>query len=165
MFLFLLEEQVDEWIEQWSAKEKQFGTAAEKLYGLADHVAEDFQNPLIRAADEFRASEAAAPAVSEQILLAVQRQRKIFHSVLQEAIDEGVIDRRHDPDQLAQILYAVFAGLNTARHEPLAASAELHRMAVSVFLHGTAARSTAEDVPLKLHIVPESARKQTSDKP
>lgn len=161
----MLEEQVDEWIEMWSAKELQYRSAIEKLYGLADHVAADFQNPLIRAADEFRASEAATPAVIEQIMQAVQRQRKIFHSVLQEAIADGVIDHRHDPDQLAQILYAVFAGLNTARHEPLAAPAELHRTAVTVFLHGTAVRSTAEAVPLKLHIVPESARKQTSDKP
>lgn len=161
MFLYLLEKQVDEWMEKWSAKELQYSSAVEKLYGLADHVAEDFQNPLIRAADEFRASEAAAPAVSEQIMLAVQRQRRIFHAVLQEAIDEGVIDPRHDPDQLAQILYAVFSGLNTARHEPLAAPAELHRMAVAVFLHGT----TLEAAPLELHIVPESARNQTSDKP
>jgi len=161
----LLEEQVDEWIEQWSAKEQRYRSAMDKLYGLADHIADDLQNPLTSAADEFRASEAAAPAVVEQIMLAVQRQRRIFHSVLQEAIEEGVVDSRHDPDQLVQILYALFAGLHASRHEPgLTEPATLHRTAVSVFLHGTAAKSTAEAAPLKLHIVPESAREQTSGK-
>jgi AcrR family transcriptional regulator len=138
LFLYLLEEHVDEWRAQWSVKEQQYRTATEKLYGLADHVSDDFRNPLMKAAEEFRSSEAADPAVAAQIMIAVQKQREIFHSIVQEAIEDGELGG-YDKDQLAFILYALFAGIGTLHHdrnvEELIA---LSHTAISVFLHGTA---------------------------
>ncbi|KQL45790.1 TetR family transcriptional regulator [Brevibacillus choshinensis] len=149
LFLYLIEEQVDEWIEQWSSKEKQCQTVSEKLYGLADHVADELKNPLTKAAEEFRGSETANPEVVKQIMLAVQKQREVFHSVLQEAIDKGEIGG-YDKNQLAFILYALFAGLGAARHErKMEEQIELHRMAISIFLHGT---TIQPDCPRKVAV-------------
>ncbi|CAM3429078.1 TetR/AcrR family transcriptional regulator [Brevibacillus invocatus] len=138
LFLHLLVEQVDEWLVQWSVKENHYRTATEKLYGLAEHVADDLRNPLMKAADEFRSSVAADPAVAEQIKIAVRRQREIFHSVIQEALEEEEIGG-YDREQLAMILYALIAGLGTVRHERrLEEITSLHHTAISIFLHGTA---------------------------
>nr|WP_237690792.1 TetR family transcriptional regulator C-terminal domain-containing protein [Paenibacillus caui] len=132
----MIEAQVDEWIERWAAKEHQYRTVAEKLYGLADHTADDLQNPLIKAAEEFSGSQTADPAVAEQILNAMNKQRDIFQQVLREGIASGEIQGGTE-QQLTLILFALIAGLGAVRYElELDELRPLHRTAISIFLNG-----------------------------
>ncbi|MCM3340071.1 TetR/AcrR family transcriptional regulator [Paenibacillus sp. MER TA 81-3] len=136
LFLYLIEEQVDEWIEHWAKKEHLYATSAEKLHGLADHSVDDFQNPLIQAAEEFSGSQTADPVIVEQIVVATNKQRDVFQSV----IEEGIANREFeecDGKQITYILFALVAGLGAARYElELNELRALHHTAISVFLHG-----------------------------
>ncbi|MDQ0177993.1 TetR/AcrR family transcriptional regulator [Bacillus chungangensis] len=136
LFLYLINEQVNEWIEQWTEKEQTYKHFSEKLYGLADHSLEDLKNPLIKAAEEFGGSQTADPIVLKKVVEALNKQRDIFQRILREGIAHGEIEK-HDEEQLTFILFALIAGLgslyNSMEFDELKA---LHHKAVSVFLHG-----------------------------
>src|SRR5690606_13703982 len=61
LVLYLIRKQIEQWLEEWNAKRNDYTTFKDLLYGLADHVALDLQNPLARAAVEFSSSETANP--------------------------------------------------------------------------------------------------------
>lgn len=143
LFLYLIHEQIEQWLEEWENKRKQYTTYKDVLYGLAEHVARDLENPLARAAEEFSSSEAANPKSLEKILSDIQRQREVFLQVLREGIAEKHINSSYTAEELSAILYALLGGLGAARHENSMEKIEdLHRMAIDIFLNGVANPNT-----------------------
>lgn len=141
LFLYLINEQVDQWLEQWVAKKTRYTSFTDTLYGLAEHVALDLKNPLSQAADEFSGSETADPEVIAEIVAAIQKQREVFLQILQEGIREGHIRPDYELEDLSVILYALLGGLSAARYDcELDRLIKLHRTAITVFLQGISAK-------------------------
>ncbi|WCN39624.1 TetR/AcrR family transcriptional regulator [Aneurinibacillus uraniidurans] len=136
LFLYLLEAGIEEWIDQWKKKESQYHTASDKLYGIALHVAEDFQNPLIKAAEEFSGSQTADPEVLSRVLEITRIPRRLYHEVLAEGIASGEFASR-DVTELAFIFSGLLGGLGAAYYEVgIDELKRLYKEAITVFLHG-----------------------------
>ncbi|MDF2921557.1 MAG: transcriptional regulator, TetR family [Paenibacillaceae bacterium] len=139
LFLFLLDEWNQEWEDTWLAKEPQYETTAEKLYGMAEHLALDQLNhPLTRAIDEFFNHSDKPTEVEEHIHEMVQGYLRFNEQLLQRGVDNGEFGAA-DVKGLAMILDGLLFGVSQHtrrmnREETLAA----HRLAIDVFLHGIA---------------------------
>lgn len=138
LFLYLIREQIEQWLEQWEMKRSEYKTFEEVLYGLAHHVALDLENPLARAAEEFSSSETANPRVLEEIVTEIQKQREVFLQVIREGIEKGHLQSNVAAEDLSVILYALLGGLGAVRHEySIEKIIELHRSAIHIFLNGS----------------------------
>ncbi|MCK9862090.1 TetR family transcriptional regulator C-terminal domain-containing protein [Paenibacillus sp. ATY16] len=140
LFLHLIEDWNTEWEETWLAKEPQYKTTIDKLYGMAEHLAHDQQNhPLTKAVDEFFNNAEKNPEVEERINEMVKGYIDFNRDLLQRGIDSGEF-QSSNVTGLAIILDSLMYGLNQhtrtmEREEALAA----YRLAMDVFLHGIAA--------------------------
>ncbi|AFC29165.1 TetR family transcriptional regulator [Paenibacillus mucilaginosus 3016] len=137
LFLHLLEDWNKEWDQSWLARENQYPTTVEKLYGMAEFLALDqLSHPLTKAADEFFNNAEKAPEVEERINDMVKGYIDFNQQLLQKGIDNNEFDVKN-VSGLAIILDSLLLGLNQhsrrmEREEALAA----YRLAVDVFLHG-----------------------------
>lgn len=144
LFLYLVQQQVAQWLEQWAAKRIEYATFTETLYGLAAHVAMDLQNPLSQAAEEFSGSETAKPEVLQKIYAEIRKQREVITQIVREGIEGGYIKSGYALEDLTAILYALLGGLGAARHEyTMDKLIELHRTAITAFLQGVASNTSS----------------------
>lgn len=116
LFLYLTEQSMIESIEGWEKKKSKYRTATDKLYGLADHIVEDMQDPLLNAVQEFVGSEAARPDVFEQLLLLMRKPREMYRSVLEEGMASGEFVEEN-VDDVALILDGLLAGMSGLYYE------------------------------------------------
>jgi AcrR family transcriptional regulator len=139
LFLHLIEDWNTEWEVNWLAKEPLYPTTIDKLYGMAEHLAEDQLNhPLTKAIDEFFYNAEKNPEVEERINEMVKGYIDFNRELLQRGIDNGEFETTNVTG-LAIILDSLMYGLNQhtrrmERDEALAA----YRLAINVFLHGIA---------------------------
>jgi AcrR family transcriptional regulator len=139
LFLHLIEDWNTEWEVNWLAKEPLYPTTIDKLYGMAEHLAEDQLNhPLTKAIDEFFYNAEKNPEVEERINEMVKGYIDFNRELLQRGIDNGEFETTNVTG-LAIILDSLMYGLNQhtrrmERDEALAA----YRLAIDVFLHGIA---------------------------
>ncbi|WP_336773851.1 TetR/AcrR family transcriptional regulator [Paenibacillus sp. MMO-58] len=139
LFLHLIDDWNTEWEETWLAKEPQYKTTIDKLYGMAEHLAHDQLNhPLTKAVDEFFNNAEKNPEVEERINEMVKGYIDFNRDLLQRGIDSGEF-QSSNVTGLAIILDSLMYGLNQhtrtmEREEALAA----YRLAMDVFLHGIA---------------------------
>ncbi|WP_217595196.1 TetR/AcrR family transcriptional regulator [Cohnella sp. GbtcB17] len=136
MFLYILELTMLDWIDKWAAISAPLGTATDKLYALADHFASDFQNPLMKAAEEFGGSEAADPAVHERLLELTRVHYPIFRQLLEDGMESGEFERM-DVGELMYIVLGLMGGLGVAYYELGAEQiAALYRRSIDILLRG-----------------------------
>ncbi|WP_201008856.1 TetR/AcrR family transcriptional regulator [Paenibacillus glycanilyticus] len=139
LFLHLIDDWNTEWEETWLAKEPQYKTTIDKLYGMAEHLAHDQLNhPLTKAVDEFFNNAEKNPEVEERINEMVKGYIDFNRDLLQRGINSGEF-QSSNVTGLAIILDSLMYGLNQhtrrmEREEALAA----YRLAMDVFLHGIA---------------------------
>ncbi|MFB9324932.1 TetR/AcrR family transcriptional regulator [Paenibacillus aurantiacus] len=139
LFLHLIEEWNREWEDNWLAKESLYPTTIDKLYGIAEHLADDQLNhPLTKAVDEFFNNAEKASDIEERLNEMVQGYIDFNRQLLQRGVDSGEFKVKNVTG-LAIILDALMLGLNQhtrrmEREEALAA----YRLAMDVFLHGIA---------------------------
>lgn len=140
LFLHLLHVNMQNWIDKWELLSRDAPTATEKLYALADHFASDFQNPLIKAAEEFIGSRAANPEVMEELMKLTLTPLPVVKSIIDEGLEKGdlLVD---NADDLTLIFYALMGGLgitqDTMDFESIRA---LYRKAIHIFLRGAAVK-------------------------
>ncbi|TYA14558.1 TetR/AcrR family transcriptional regulator [Paenibacillus faecis] len=137
LFLHLIEEWNREWEENWLTKEPLYPTTIEKLYGMAEHLANDqFNHPLTKAIDEFYTNAEKASDIEERMNDMVKGYIAFNEQLLQRGIDNGEF-RSRDVTGLAIILESLIIGLNqhTLRMDRERAL-ETYRLAMDVFLHG-----------------------------
>ncbi|MBB6635076.1 TetR/AcrR family transcriptional regulator [Cohnella thailandensis] len=139
LFLHLVQEWDKEWEETWLAKESLYKSTADKLYGLAEHMAlEQINHPLTKAIDEFFTNAEKDSEVEERIEQMIKGYVNFNKQLLQRGIDNGEF-RAQDVTGLAIILDSLLYGLSQHsksmdRGQALAA----YRLAIDVFLHGIA---------------------------
>ncbi|MFC3800913.1 TetR/AcrR family transcriptional regulator [Cohnella sp. GCM10012308] len=139
LFLYLIEEWDREWEETWLAKEALYTTTADKLYGVAEHLALDqINHPLTKAIDEFFNNAEKGSEVEERIQQMVKGYVNFNKQLLQRGIDAGEF-KAADVTGLAIILDSLMFGLSQhTRRMDRETALTAYRLAVDVFLHGIA---------------------------
>jgi len=136
LFLYILELTMLEWVNKWSTIAAPLLTATDKLYALAEHFASDFQNPLMKAAEEFSGSETADPAVLARLLEITRIHYPIFRQLLEDGMESGQFARM-DVDELMYIVLGLMGGLSVAYYELGAERiAPLYRKSIDILLRG-----------------------------
>lgn len=137
LFVQLLESTMLEWEEEWRNILRPEMTATERLYALAEHYANDFDNPLLSASEEFVGSYGSDPEVLEKIFEINRQHYPLIREILEIGMKSGEF-REEDLDSLTLILAGFINGLGITYYENLAKTEVLaiHRKAVDVFLQG-----------------------------
>lgn len=137
LFLKLLDENMQEWIEQWTKLSASLTSETERLYALADHFALDLQNPLMKAAEEFSGSQTADPDILNYLLTLAKTPHQHVKNVLQAGMDKGEF-KKDDPEQLTFIVMGTLGGLGTTYYENYSMDQliAIHRKAIDTILNG-----------------------------
>jgi AcrR family transcriptional regulator len=89
LFLYVVEEDTALWLQAWEDKKTEIMGAQERLYALAEHYANDFQNPLIRALEEFSRSRAHPEDITKRLALLYEAASHACRDLLKEGMDTG----------------------------------------------------------------------------
>jgi len=136
LFLYILELTMLEWVDKWAEISAPLRTATDKLYALAEHFASDFQNPLVKAAEEFGGSETADPAVLARLMEITRVHYPIFRQLLEEGMKSGEFERM-DATELMYVVIGLMGGLGVAYYEVGAEEiAPLYRKSIDILLRG-----------------------------
>ncbi|MDO3679669.1 TetR/AcrR family transcriptional regulator [Paenibacillus ehimensis] len=137
LFLKLLDENMQEWIDQWSKLSASLTTETERLYALADHFALDLQNPLMKAAEEFSGSQTADPDILNYLVALAKTPHQHVKNVLQAGMDKGEF-KKDDPEQLTFIVMGTLGGLSATYYENYTMDQliAIHRKAIDTILNG-----------------------------
>ncbi|WP_019637942.1 TetR/AcrR family transcriptional regulator [Paenibacillus fonticola] len=142
LFVQLLEQNMLEWEEEWRTISRPEMTATEKLYAFAHHYANNFDDPLISASEEFAGSHGSDPAVLDKIFEINRQHYPIIKEILEEGMKRGEF-RQEELNTLTMILMGLIAGLgltyfeNMSKDEILA----IHQKAIDLFLQGISHKS------------------------
>ncbi|GAB6927635.1 TetR/AcrR family transcriptional regulator [Paenibacillus sp. JCM 10914] len=141
LFVKLLAKQNQEWMEAWDDKKTDFHGFEEKLYGIADHMVDDFQNPLTKIAEEFHINQPENAAIVGEMLLILQGPRTLYREIMSEGAREGHIPEQ-DIEEIAIIFGALLDGMSVASYYERSGeeSREMYRRGVTYFLNGVLPR-------------------------
>lgn len=89
LFLYVVEEDTAQWLQAWEDKKKEIVGVKERLYALAEHYANDFQNPLIQALEEFSRSRAHPEDITKRLVLLYEAASHACRDLLKEGMDTG----------------------------------------------------------------------------
>jgi AcrR family transcriptional regulator len=137
LFLKLYERSITEWIQCWEVKEKHYQTATEKLYGVADHYIESFQNPLTKVAEEFSFTQPMEKDIKDMMLSLMKAPWKIYEKIIREGMETGEFIQDHIED-LTMILSRLLDGMVVLYYEKYSMEKikEKYNKAISIFLRG-----------------------------
>lgn len=137
LFVQLLERNMQEWIDKWQQMSSQAVNETERLYLLADHYALDFDNPLMKAAEEFSGNYGSDPKITERLLAITKAPYPIAAKILQDGMDNGEF-QKDNVEHLTFILFATLGGLGLVYYEnySMDETIAIHRKAIDVILNG-----------------------------
>ncbi|BBI31364.1 TetR/AcrR family transcriptional regulator [Cohnella abietis] len=146
LLLQVSEEDAEQWIAEWDRIRQRLTTTEEQLYALAEHYANDFQNPLVKALEEFSRSRVITDDVFERLLKVSENTSLACRDVLREGMEQGELIAG-DLDRLVIIVSSVFEGLsklyyidNRETAEKQIWVSEFYRDAVNLLLNGIRAK-------------------------
>lgn len=87
LFLYVVEEDTVKWLQEWEDKKKQIVGMEERFYALAEHYANDFQNPLIRALEEFSRSRTHSEDITQRLSQIYDDGSAACRELLKEGMD------------------------------------------------------------------------------
>ncbi|MHA6531219.1 TetR/AcrR family transcriptional regulator [Paenibacillus sp. BAC0078] len=91
LFLHVLEEDLEHWLSEWEQKKSLISDAEERFYALGEHYANDYQNPLFHALDEYSRSRIHSAEVHERLARFYEYSSKACRDLLQESMDSGYL--------------------------------------------------------------------------
>ncbi|UHA72902.1 TetR/AcrR family transcriptional regulator [Paenibacillus sp. 481] len=144
LFMYVLDLHLEQWIQAWYDSLVAGMSATDKMYALAEHFARDFNDPLLKAAEEFSLSNASNPEHLETLLMLTRKHFPVLKEVLTQGIQSGEFSTTFDVDRLTLYLYNLLAGLGVLSLEEEQSEAEIismHRDAIRLFLGGVSRRS------------------------
>ncbi|QMV42757.1 TetR/AcrR family transcriptional regulator [Cohnella cholangitidis] len=110
LFLFVIEEDSEHWQNEWNKKRATLNGIEEQMYALAEHYANDFQNPLLKAMEEFSRSRVITDDVFERVLRIGNNSSQACRDVLREGMESGDFAEA-DLDEQVLIVSSMFEGL------------------------------------------------------
>lgn len=136
LFVQLLVRQNQEWINAWVEKSVDFLSFEEKVYGIADHMVDDFQNPLTKVGEEFYISSPENQLLLDDFLEIIREPRKLYRDIFAEGVKEGLLSEE-ELDDIAIVFASLLDGLVTSFYERSSDELRvLYKKAVKYFLHG-----------------------------
>lgn len=136
LFVKLLTKQNQEWMEAWNDKKVHYTNFEEKLYGIADHMVDDFQNPLTKIAEEFYINQPEKKAIVGEMLAILLGPRTLYREILEGGVEEGRIPTE-DIDAMSIIFGSLLDGMSVSYYERTQEESRLlFRKGVTYFLHG-----------------------------
>ena len=140
LFLNLIEKDTKEWLASWREREKHFTSFTEKLYGIADHYAEDFHNPLQKVAEEFMFGQPLQTELLDHALMTIKTKREEYANIFRDAIEAGEIEA-DSPEELSFIFSGLMDGLSTLYYVKSQDELKLlYKQAITYFLKGVIPR-------------------------
>ncbi|MGE7615310.1 MULTISPECIES: TetR/AcrR family transcriptional regulator [unclassified Paenibacillus] len=89
LFLYVVEEDTAQWLQAWEDKKNEIVGVQERLYALAEHYANDFQNPLIQALEEFSRSRVHPEDITKRLAHLYEAASHACRDLLKEGMDTG----------------------------------------------------------------------------
>lgn len=136
LFIYILEQFVEDWLIKWQEKSRGITSAKNKLYALAEHYASDYESPLTQATTEFAGSESADPGVKEKL----NELNGRYIPVVQAIITEGVRNQEFkaiDVDDLTLVTFGYLAGIGAVcQMVSTTEITKIHKLATDIFLTG-----------------------------
>ncbi|WP_239616280.1 TetR/AcrR family transcriptional regulator [Cohnella mopanensis] len=146
LFLYVIEEDSEHWQNEWSNKRLKLSGIEEQMYALAEHYANDFQNPLQKSVEEFSRSRVITDDVFERLLGINNMSSQACREVLREGMEKGDF-ASGDLDQMVFIVSSMFEGLAKIyymvdREREQDKVREYYRSAVQLVLNGIRAKAS-----------------------
>ncbi len=144
LFLQVIEEDSEQWNAEWEKLRVAAGSVEEQLYALAEHYAQDFQNPLLAAQEEFARSRALTDEVFDRLLRISDNNSQACRNVLREGMEKGEL-APGDLDRTVILVSSMMEGLGKLYYAPDLAKQqdkvrEYYRDAVRLLLEGIRAK-------------------------
>jgi len=117
LFLQVVEEDSRQWILEWERIRAQASTLEEQLYALAEHYANDFQNPLLTAQEEYAKSRIVTDDVLDRLLRLAENNSQACRSILREGMEKGEL-AQGDLDRLVVLVSSMMEGLGKLYYMP-----------------------------------------------
>jgi len=111
LFIQVSEEDARQWNEDWERIRAAIGTTEEQLYALAEHYANDFQNPLLKALEEYARSRVITEEIVERMLRIGDANSQACREVLRQGMERGEF-AEWDLDRIVVIVSSLFEGLS-----------------------------------------------------
>ncbi len=117
LFLQVLEEDSEQWSQEWERLRGEAGGVEDQFYALAEHYANDFQNPLLTAQEEYSRSRLITDEVLERLLRIADSNSQACRSVLREGMEKGEL-ANGDLDRLVILVSSMMEGLGKLIYMP-----------------------------------------------
>lgn len=91
LFLYVVEEDMQKWLQEWEEQRSRITGTEARLFALGDHYANDFQNPLTHALEEFARSRTLSDEIHERLSQSYEGVMRVCRELLQEGIDDGYL--------------------------------------------------------------------------
>jgi len=145
LFLHVLEEDMESWNAEWERNRQASGSAVEQLYALAEHYANDFQNPLLKSQEEYSRSHVITDEVFERLLRIINANSQACREVLREGMESGEFEPG-DLDRTVLYVSSLLEGLSKIyysvdRERDQDLVREYYRDAIRFALEGIRAKS------------------------
>ncbi|WNS41111.1 TetR/AcrR family transcriptional regulator [Paenibacillus sp. MMS20-IR301] len=91
LFLHVVEDDTQKWLCEWEELRSTISGTEARLYALGDHYANDFQNPIIHALEEYSRSRTLTEDISRRLSEVYESASQACREVLQEGMDSGYL--------------------------------------------------------------------------
>ncbi|WP_189032437.1 TetR/AcrR family transcriptional regulator [Paenibacillus albidus] len=106
LLLQIVEEDTKQWLRDWGDKQRGQADLEERFYLLAEHCANDFQNPLIQTLEEYARSKTHPEAIVQRLSDLYNASLQACRDLLKEGLDTGYLKEGSIEDYLI-----IFSGL------------------------------------------------------
>lgn len=133
LFVLLAQNTMKEWHEKWLQKERNYQSAKEKLFGIAEHVLYNYQTPLLKAGQELASNPHSTPESIKQLYELAIVPMSVYKKILQEGMDQGEF-KKEDIEELTTLLGAWLGGLcQLTNTQELSTLEPLFKKAITIF--------------------------------
>ncbi|GIN62588.1 hypothetical protein J27TS8_25810 [Robertmurraya siralis] len=136
LLLDVIEEDAKKWQKKWEHLTKSRQLATEQLVLLAEHYAEDFQNPLSTALEEFARSQVITEEILAKITSINEVTLQACRSVIKKGMEQGEFQNRNLEDTVL-IVSSTLEGLGKIYYtNNKKENKRIYRQAVQLLLDG-----------------------------
>jgi len=140
LLLHVVEEDNEQWRREWEKKRATLETIEDQLFALAEHYANDIQNPLVKTTEEVARSRVLTDDIFERLVRIGEESSQACRELLREGMDSGELVRA-DLDRQVVLVSSMLEGLGKLyymvdREREQEKVREYYREAVNLLLNG-----------------------------
>ncbi|MFE4710895.1 TetR/AcrR family transcriptional regulator [Paenibacillus sp. NPDC056722] len=110
LFLYVVEEDTELWLQNWDIKRAGIADLEERFYAYAEHCANDFQNPLIRALEEYARIKDHTAEIEERLWHMYDDSLRACRDLVKEGINTHYL-KADEPEDIVVILSGLLEGV------------------------------------------------------